>query len=117
VKFRYVAANFKIPTVTCASSNSKASFRVGIDGYGNKTVEQDGIASTGSYHLTVEDLTRSRSFVNQPGLCPHGYTCGDVDAEAILEAANGANLSRSPPVPASMARSGKQARGIWLSRS
>ncbi|MGD0557980.1 MAG: G1 family glutamic endopeptidase [Streptosporangiaceae bacterium] len=44
-KFRYVASNFKVPTVKCTSSSSKASFWVGLDGYGNKTVEQDGIST------------------------------------------------------------------------
>jgi len=31
--------------------------------------------STGIYYMTVEDLTRFRSFVDQPGLCPRGSTC------------------------------------------
>lgn len=45
VKFRYVAARFTVPTVTCTSSNSKASFWVGLDGAGTPTVEQVGIST------------------------------------------------------------------------
>jgi hypothetical protein len=45
VKFGYVATNFTVPTVTCTSSGSKASFWVGLDGYGNNTVEQVGIST------------------------------------------------------------------------
>jgi hypothetical protein len=45
VKLRYVATNFVIPTVTCTSRNSKASFWAGLDGYGNSTVEQVGIST------------------------------------------------------------------------
>jgi Peptidase A4 family len=45
VKLRYVATSFRIPTVTCTSSNSKASFWTGLDGYGNHTVEQVGIST------------------------------------------------------------------------
>jgi len=46
VKLRYVASSFTVPTVTCTSSDSKASFWVGLDGYGNsRTVEQVGIST------------------------------------------------------------------------
>ena len=45
VKFRKVAARFRVPTVTCTSSNSKASFWVGLDGAGTPTVEQVGIST------------------------------------------------------------------------
>jgi hypothetical protein len=43
--FRQVTADFKVPTVTCTSSNSKASFWIGLDGYGNGTVEQVGLST------------------------------------------------------------------------
>jgi Peptidase A4 family len=45
VKFRYVATRFRVPTATCTSSNSKASFWVGLDGAGTPTVEQVGIST------------------------------------------------------------------------
>jgi hypothetical protein len=45
VKFRYVAAKFRVPTVRCTSSNSKASFWVGLDGAGTPTVEQVGLST------------------------------------------------------------------------
>lgn len=43
--FRQVTADFKVPTVTCTSAQSKASFWIGLDGYGNGTVEQVGITT------------------------------------------------------------------------
>jgi hypothetical protein len=43
--FRQVTAQFKIPHVTCTSNASKASFWIGLDGYGNGTVEQVGIST------------------------------------------------------------------------
>jgi hypothetical protein len=45
VKFRKVATTFRVPTVTCTSSNSKASFWVGLDGAGTPTVEQVGVST------------------------------------------------------------------------
>jgi hypothetical protein len=45
VKFRYVESNFTVPAVTCTSLTSKASFWVGLDGYGTSTVEQDGLST------------------------------------------------------------------------
>jgi hypothetical protein len=45
VKFRYVATRFKVPTLRCTSSDSKASFWVGLDGAGTPTVEQVGIST------------------------------------------------------------------------
>jgi hypothetical protein len=43
--FRQVTGQFKVPTVACTSANSKASFWIGLDGYGNGTVEQVGIST------------------------------------------------------------------------
>jgi hypothetical protein len=43
--FRQVTGDFKVPTVTCTSATSKASFWIGLDGYGNSTVEQVGIST------------------------------------------------------------------------
>jgi hypothetical protein len=45
VKFKSVTADFRVPTVACTSSGSKASFWIGFDGYGNSTVEQVGIST------------------------------------------------------------------------
>lgn len=45
VKLRYVQSTFTVPTVTCTSSGSEASFWVGLDGYGNSTVEQAGLST------------------------------------------------------------------------
>jgi Peptidase A4 family len=45
VKFRYVAAKFRVPTVRCTSANSKSSFWVGLDGAGTPTVEQVGLST------------------------------------------------------------------------
>jgi hypothetical protein len=45
VKLRYVASNFTVPAVRCTSATSKASFWVGLDGYGTNTVEQVGIST------------------------------------------------------------------------
>jgi len=45
VKLRYVAADFTVPRVTCTSQISKASFWVGLDGFGTKTVEQAGLST------------------------------------------------------------------------
>jgi hypothetical protein len=45
VKFRYVATKFRVPTVTCTSTNSKSSFWVGLDGAGTPTVEQVGVST------------------------------------------------------------------------
>jgi hypothetical protein len=43
--FGQVTGEFKIPAVVCTSANSKASFWIGLDGYGNGTVEQVGIST------------------------------------------------------------------------
>ncbi len=45
--FRQVTGDVKVPTVTCTSSTSKASFWIGLDGYqtGGSTVEQVGIST------------------------------------------------------------------------
>jgi hypothetical protein len=45
--FRQVTGDVKVPTVTCTSSGSKASFWIGLDGYGSaiSTVEQVGIST------------------------------------------------------------------------
>lgn len=45
VTFNAVTADFKIPPVACTSSTSKASFWIGLDGYGDGTVEQVGIST------------------------------------------------------------------------
>jgi hypothetical protein len=45
VKFRYVESSFTIPAVTCTSLTSKASFWVGLDGFGTSTVEQAGLST------------------------------------------------------------------------
>ncbi|HEX4702983.1 MAG TPA: G1 family glutamic endopeptidase [Pseudonocardiaceae bacterium] len=45
VQFRFVASNFIVPAVTCTHPESKASFWVGLDGYGNGTVEQVGLST------------------------------------------------------------------------
>jgi Peptidase A4 family len=45
VQLRYVVSNFTIPTVTCTSSSSKASFWVGLDGWTDDTLEQVGIST------------------------------------------------------------------------
>lgn len=138
VKLRYVATNFVIPHVSCTSSNSKASFWAGLDGFGNGTVEQVGIStncfnqqptyiawwemypqgvhyqfyarpgdsifasvyynsSTNAYNLVLNDNTNGSS-INTNQKCPSGSTCQNVDAEVILEADNGTNLSNFTPV-------------------
>jgi len=48
--FRQVTGKFKVPSVTCTSSNSKASFWIGLDGWNyetahSNTVEQVGIST------------------------------------------------------------------------
>jgi hypothetical protein len=43
--FRQVTADFKVPSVACTSASSKASFWIGLDGYGNGTVEQVGLST------------------------------------------------------------------------
>jgi hypothetical protein len=142
VKFTYVATRFTVPRVTCTSANSKASFWVGIDGYGNKTVEQDGISTdchdgepvynawlelfpkgvdpifrvfpgntiimsvshnlkNGLYTFKLDDTSIPGATVHSfdlSGPCPHGSTCLAHDAEVILEANGGAQLSRFPKV-------------------
>lgn len=45
VGFKQVTADFKIPVVSCTAPGSKASFWIGLDGYGNGTVEQVGIST------------------------------------------------------------------------
>jgi hypothetical protein len=47
VTFVRVTGEVRVPTVTCTSSSSKASFWIGLDGYqtGGKTVEQVGIST------------------------------------------------------------------------
>ena len=41
--FTSASAQFVVPTVRCTSQRTELSQWVGIDGYGNKTVEQDGV--------------------------------------------------------------------------
>jgi hypothetical protein len=43
--FRQITGQFKVPAVVCTSQTSKASFWIGLDGYGNGTVEQVGIST------------------------------------------------------------------------
>lgn len=45
VGFKQVTADFKVPVVSCTAPGSKASFWIGLDGYGNGTVEQVGIST------------------------------------------------------------------------
>ena len=45
VTFKSVTADLKVPPVGCTSLNSKASFWIGLDGYGSPTVEQVGIST------------------------------------------------------------------------
>jgi hypothetical protein len=40
--FNYVHATWTVPAVSCSKDDAVASFWVGIDGYGDKTVEQAG---------------------------------------------------------------------------
>jgi hypothetical protein len=45
-KFRYVAATFTVPSVNCSTTpNSLSVHWVGLDGFSNGTVEQDGVES------------------------------------------------------------------------
>jgi hypothetical protein len=43
VELYSVAAQFKVPTTTCTAAGAAASFWVGLDGWGNSTVEQAGV--------------------------------------------------------------------------
>lgn len=46
VQFRYVTSNFTVPSVNCTTSDSFASWWVGLDGYNESTVEQDGVGAS-----------------------------------------------------------------------
>lgn len=43
VQLRFVAADFTVPTVKCNSVGQSAAFWVGLDGWTDNTVEQDGV--------------------------------------------------------------------------
>lgn len=41
-QFTYVAASWRVPTVTCTTPDSRVSFWVGLSGHAGPTIQQDG---------------------------------------------------------------------------
>ena len=75
--------------------------------------------SNHQYSFVYDDKTNAASSFSIPAVCPAKYTCRNLDAEAIMEAAGGTNVSRFSKVTFSdtsiVTRTGK--RGAFAASS